>query len=422
MRVLQDAIDETLSQLPQIAVAELVERKLKDQGITLSKRRFQNLVKRLMKDGSAELRDVPKSAEPNLAISDEDVAELERRVKGFLKTYRQLIQNLTEERSASILAVLKKRWPRESRFQRRDKQGFQKRLHQRWGMGLEALKMLVTIARELGDDINRELRQSGKSGEPHRVDVLTRMHARACQIAEEIICLLSNGFADGAMARWRTLYEIVGVCMLINQHGEALAERYVAHGIVESRKAADQYQKFRRRLKQKPFSRDTVQKIKARYDAALAKYGRDFRHPQGWAAHHLNKANPSIADVQEGSGIEHLLPYYRLASHNVHANPKGVFYKLGLLGESDILLAGPSNAGLADPGHNTALSILQVSMALAQLHPTFDHNVAMLIMSTLVDEIGESLLESHQQLARDEEFYAASGKQEPHPVRTRRRR
>jgi hypothetical protein len=130
----------------------------------------------------------------------------------------------------------------ESRLQRRDKQGFQKRLQQRWGKGLEALQMLVTIAREVGDDINRELRQSGKGREPHRVDILTRMHARACQIAEEIICLLSNGFADGAMARWRTLYEIVGVCLLINRHGEALAERYVAHGIVESRKAADQYQ------------------------------------------------------------------------------------------------------------------------------------------------------------------------------------
>jgi hypothetical protein len=117
--------------------------------------------------------------------------------------------------------------------------------------------------------------------------------------------------------------------------------------------------------------------------------------------------------VQEASGIEHLLPYYKLASHNVHANPKGVFYKLGLIGESDILLAGPSNAGLADPGHATALSVLQVSVALAQLHSTFDHNVAMAVMTTLVDEIGKSLLESHQQLARDDEFYAASRKHEP---------
>lgn len=38
-----------------------------------------------------------------------------------------------------------------------------------------------------------------------------------------------------------------------------------------------------------------------------------------------------------------------IAEHNVHANPKGAFFKLGLLCEINILLGGPSNAGLVDP-------------------------------------------------------------------------
>jgi hypothetical protein len=35
--------------------------------------------------------------------------------------------------------------------------------------------------------------------------------------------------------------------------------------------------------------------------------------------------------------------------------------------ETNLLLAGPSNAGLADPGHSTAISLTHVSVALAGL-------------------------------------------------------
>lgn len=67
-----------------------------------------------------------------------------------------------------------------------------------------------------------------------------------------------------------------------------------------------------------------------------------------------------------------------MASDNIHANPKGVFFKLGIPVESEVLLAGPSNAGLADPGHGAAPSLARVTAALSGLQqPTFDNNVAL---------------------------------------------
>jgi hypothetical protein len=89
-------------------------------------------------------------------------------------------------------------------------------------------------------------------------------------------------------------------------------------------------------------------------------------------------------------GIGHFRANYRIASHNVHANPKGVFFKLGMLAESQVLLAGPSNAGLADPGHGAALSLSRVTAALVGLQqpPTLDNldnNVALLMMVQLGD-------------------------------------
>jgi hypothetical protein len=93
----------------------------------------------------------------------------------------------------------------------------------------------------------------------------------------------------------------------------------------------------------------------------IAKYGPDFaKGDYGWAGHHLGKTKPTFRNIEAAMQIDHFRAHYRLASHNVHANPKGVFFKLGTLAESQVLLAGPSNAGLADPGHGAAISLSRI--------------------------------------------------------------
>jgi hypothetical protein len=44
-----------------------------------------------------------------------------------------------------------------------------------------------------------------------------------------------------------------------------------------------------------------------------------------------------------------------------------------------------------------------VSAVLLSLSPTFDHQVAIRMMSVMKDEIGTALLRAHQQLNQDEE-------------------
>lgn len=91
-----------------------------------------------------------------------------------------------------------------------------------------------------------------------------------------------------------------------------------------------------------------------------------------------------------------------MASHNIHANPKGVFFKLGLIGKSEVLLAGPSNAGLADPGHAMALSLIKTSSVLMKQNPTADNLVAVKVMERLGDEIGQAFSDAHKQLIEDD--------------------
>ncbi|MBV8754913.1 MAG: hypothetical protein JO328_18820 [Hyphomicrobiales bacterium] len=61
-----------------------------------------------------------------------------------------------------------------------------------------------------------------------------------------------------------------------------------------------------------------------------------------------------------------------------------------------MLLAGPSNAGLAEPGFGAIRSLNQISSCLLCLSPTFDNVIALKIMTKLGDEIFEALSNAHQ--------------------------
>jgi hypothetical protein len=155
-------------------------------------------------------------------------------------------------------------------------------------------------------------------------------------------------------------------------------------------------------LGQDPFTPAELDAIEREYVLALDRYGTNFRSQNGWASEYVKKGNPNFADLEIAAGVDHLRPYYKLASHNVHANPKGVLFKLGFFGDANTLLAGPSNAGLADPGHSTAISLNQISATILHFFPSFDNIIAVKVMSLLADTIGKEFLKAHKQLEQDE--------------------
>jgi hypothetical protein len=406
-----DAMLAALRKLPNLILSQLIAEKLVAQKIKLSKRRLNELAAQILKGKNGKLKFTVGKGQPTktvaIKLTEDDADRLGHQVDTFLESLPTLVENLADEMSNKLLVFLKKRWPEERREQRKEIAYFRKQLDRQWSIGLDGLRMLLTITREFGSDFLNE-NINATVAVPVTLDVLIRLHARACQVTDEIICLLSHGFADGAMARWRTMQEIAAVCLLICEHGEELAKRYKAHDIVETRKAAAQYNKYRHKLGHEAVTDAELAEIELRYNAALAEYGPEFGNRYGWAAKHLNNPRPTIAHIQEGSSIDYLAPYYRLASDNVHANPKGVFFKLGLIGESNILLSGPSNAGLADPGHAAVLSLAQISSALLPINQTFENIVKVKIMTLLVEEIAASFLDAHEKMLADDDAHLKS--------------
>src|ERR1039458_2598896 len=114
--------------------------------------------------------------------------------------------------------------------------------------------MLLTMSREWCHEANERESARKKNIEEKVRGLLIRFLVRSCQVTDEIICLLENGFADGAMARWRTLHEIGVVAAVISKHGEEIAKRYVAHQAVESERAMKKYQSCYQQLGYKPIT------------------------------------------------------------------------------------------------------------------------------------------------------------------------
>ncbi|HEY1933755.1 MAG TPA: hypothetical protein VGG99_17215 [Acetobacteraceae bacterium] len=152
----------------------------------------------------------------------------------------------------------------------------------------------------------------------------------------------------------------------------------------------------------------TCREIEKSYEQAIGKYGRNFGGPYGWADGYVPKGKRQIGlgDLEAAAGRSAFSSHYKLASYNVHAGPHALFFRLGLMDESGFL-AGASNAGLSEPGQNTALSLTLISVLLVGTQPNLDNVVSMKILILLSREVPNLLDRARLKLQADHERHLA---------------
>jgi hypothetical protein len=384
----------------------MIAKRFAAAGIRLSHSERQRFARAL--DGRARMpviqRNRPAGTQQVVALTPDDNREFKKSLRTLVKSGTAMIPRMADDEAAQNLKALKRLWPTQQLAQQRSFHVFQRRLLKRWGEPLSKLDLLITVARETGERIAATVRVPGV-GSPYQIDALTRLHARACQIAFEIHTLLMAGLADGAMARCRTLQEIAATAFFIQEHGEETAERYVLHAAIESWRAARDYNNHAAALHVQPYKKAEMDRFETRRSKLLDRFGKSFDGHYGWAAHILkpNSGDPvrSFADIEE-CALPHMRPYFQLASQNVHAKSKGIYHRLGLMDQREVLLAGASNAGLADPGQNAALFLCQITTVLGVLHVTFETLTLTKLTCRLQREVGDSFIRAHRQLFKDE--------------------
>ncbi len=251
---------------------------------------------------------------------------------------------------------------------------FEARIDGRWCEGTDLLELL----RHRGiDAAEAAIEAQSKVERTEREDLLfgllVRLHARSALIVSEILALLRTGHADGAMGRWRTLYEVAVVMHFIADHGPDVAERYIDYMDVRTYKAALQHNQFADRLGSTPLDDDEIAELTVARNEVVARYGKAFGGEYGWAATALGLDRVRFVDIEKSTNFDHTRPWYRLASESQHAGPHSIFYSLAtdLHGDA-LMLAGASDAGLETPGGYAALTFAMSCGVVLRLDSTYE--------------------------------------------------
>jgi hypothetical protein len=347
-------------------------------------------------------------------LTPEQLAKLEDNVNDLIST---AVSQAIEDSAKGLVERLKQDAPGMLEHRRGWQAEFEKRLAEHWGPAFDLAEMVMKVAFEAGEFFYEK--HVPPDGQHDFVfEALSRLLARACRIAEEVLVLLKAGYGQAGLARWRALHEVAIVADFIAENGDDCAERYFAHETVEAWRAMQEFQKHAESLGETPYSEGEVEATKQRFDALIQRYGSRFGGPYGWAQATLaakdprySKQNATLAAIELSVGTQHMRPYYRMASHGIHANPKGITWTPDLLPTDGrgALLTGPSPAGLADPGHSALISLTRVTATTLASKKGEAAGLIILALLQLTDEAGEAYLGAHRDLE-------AKGRKRPVPA------
>jgi hypothetical protein len=205
-----------------------------------------------------------------------------------------------------------------------------------WWKGFVASEALYSIVIEMAEQFGKYL-EALKGEQKKDIDInhhkflaLRGLHARACQVYLEILTLVKNGFADGAFARWRTLFEISVIAQFIRQKENVVAEAY--------------------------------------YEAANQDSGW-----HNWACvAECFQGKKKISFDMIWDQCEFISStwekQYQLAHKIIHASPQGTFKRMSIHKTSNIIPVGRSDYGIFIPATNAAFSLAYTTESFLSFH------------------------------------------------------
>lgn len=229
----------------------------------------------------------------------------------------------------------------------------------------ESMYIMVLEAAESYVEHVNELPQEELKNHYYTFTAMLHIHGRALQQFLEIITLMKNGFADGAYARWRSMYELTMISSFITSHGEQVAEAFI-----QSSETDDRYE--------------------------WARASDVFSN---------SKKYISFNDIQNHCDINSKVwrHQYDLANKIIHASPQGTFARLSNMGTKNVIPVGRSDYGITTPAEHSAISLAQITTMFFTIHPSGDSVLAMKYTHNWIDVIREIYFKTHDSIFQDEE-------------------
>lgn len=343
-----------------------------------------------------------------LESSDQEIDE--ETLEKLEEEMPEITQNVVEELADGLYGEIRTE-NEDLQEYREEIEGFETRLQDHWGEALDLLENLIFRSFQIGAITNHDHRFEASQEQDYVFEALTHLHARACQTAFEIFTLLKSGYADGALARWRSLHEITATAYFIQDHGQDTAERFLLYQHIKSYYVAQTFQEYNEDLGYEPISDEVLEELEELREQLVDQFEDGFDdngYGLGWTADALPDQRVSIRKLEEEAGLEHYRPFYKLASESVHADSRGTMNRIGMIDIPEVpeypqqLLSGPSNGGLSRPAELTAISLNQVTLTLVKLRPSATIMVESLVNKKLLEDVKEVFSEKEQELVEKE--------------------
>ena len=284
----------------------------------------------------------------------------------------------------------------------RELRGFRFRLFNIWreafnlydDLLVAVLQSAALHSEQAGDEAARQ--------NDHACKVLRRLHARGLVVASEVRWLLAAGYASGAMARWRTLHEIHVIAAYLATQPESTTTAYVRHYHARLARVADDYAQQQDIIAPgNPLDPAIIDLHRSTRDALRGEYGKDYLDTFGWAASTLRINKPRLADLERATDLEHWRPWVNLANQSIHAGYQATEFDIGWPDDTamQVVMVGPSDAGLADPFGCSAHSLVELTrLYVSYPHPTTTNRGMLVLLNELADELGEAAIAVHNNL------------------------
>ena len=336
-RIIESAVSNATSREHLIPL--LVARTAKNRGLTLSELEIERLAEAIhrARDGSLTIdleapcgfgeteADVRAELQAFLATLVASIAEVgadlvdavSKVIPEMIKTVAEAVDGHLSEHALEHAGQLKRAYDERAETVRR-----------LWGEAIKHLDLLRELVVEWGY-MASEWRQ-GAYAQPHTAFALNRLVSRAYEIVGEILVLVRSGYADGALARWRSLHEVCVIAMFLAHRRDKCAEMYLSHHCIE------EFQLFEvdgasgtARLADSQRDR-YLRDLRTQRAALVAKYGAAYAKDNGWAAIDLGRARVTFKDIEAHVGLDTLRRGYQRANSAVHGGALATLTRVSL--------------------------------------------------------------------------------------------
>ena len=225
----------------------------------------------------------------------------------------------------------------------------------------------LDIAKNISNDYeSQSKRKKFKYKEQNEKYVTSlQLHGRGILAAKEILILLKNGFPNGAMGRWRTLYEYAIISLYLSEKPNLISKQYLDYDSIERFDEMKSYQKNASAFNLEPFTNEDVEQLSNKVSELSETYGKKYSTKLGWAKCNNEQIVTSFSDIEKDVNFSDFNFFYKTANNCVHGGPKGANDIIGNNIKGTILV-GQSDSGFLDVIRLTSLMLFQLTISIGK--------------------------------------------------------